>query len=395
MLNNILNIWQKEIMDVLRDRKGLRQMLLIPLFLGFFYALFNPLLGSLAESRRETQLTIPVQGLENAGDDLTGFFADRDIRLETFVGDMETAISRGEEPVGLIFPPSFADQVASGEATTLILRTNNTAGGLLNRGSSLARLELVLSQYNQRISIARLEAANVDSSVLAPITLDVQDLATAAQRAGVFAALFLPLLIATSAVQGGQFIAIDVTAGEKERGTLEALLVTPTSDSEIFVGKLLAVFSVTMLPLWLTLFGFWGATAVLPESFVGVAGGLPLAIIVQIGLATLPLVLFISVVLMLLSIRTKGFKEAQSALSPVALTTIFTSMAGAFVPPATGVFFAIPVYGTASVVAALAQGGIMPTNAVLFSVLGCLVGTAVGIGLALPLFNRERLLYQV
>ena len=183
MLNNILNIWQKEIMDVLRDRKGLRQMLLIPLFLGFFYALFNPLLGSLAESRRETQLTIPVQGLENAGDDLTGFFAERDIRLEPFVGDMEAAISRGEEPVGLIFPASFAEQVASGEAATLILRTNNTAGGLLNRGSSLARLELVLSQYNQRISIARLEAANVDSSVLAPITLDAQDLATAAQRA--------------------------------------------------------------------------------------------------------------------------------------------------------------------------------------------------------------------
>jgi sodium transport system permease protein len=396
MLNNILNIWQKELLDIVRDRKGLRQTLVVPLVLGIFYAVLNPLLGSLVDSRQEDTLVLPVQGLEYAGQDFIDTFARFDIVLEPFSGDLEATVANAEEAAGLIFTPGFSENMADEEEATLIVRTNNTAGGLFGGGISLGRLELALNAYNQQITVQRLTERNVDLSVLDPVTLNMEDLASPAQRAGAAAAFFLPILVGITAVQGGMFIAIDVTAGEKERGTLESLLVTPSSDTEIFVGKLASVFTVTAVPIALTLFGFWIASTLLPESMTEGAGALPIPVILQAILVSLPLALFANVILMVISIRTKTFKDAQSALTPVVFGVLFVAMAAAFVPP-TGASLAylLPVYGTSAVVSALTLGGVVPANAVLFSVIGNVLATVVGVIFAMQIFNRERLLYSM
>ncbi len=396
MLNNISNIWQKEILDIVRDRKALRQTLLIPLILGIFYAILNPLLGSLFDSRQEETLVLPVQGLEYAGQEFIAIFAQFDIEMESFSGDLEATITSGEEAAGLIFTPGFGENVAAEEEATLIMRTNGTSGGLFGGGISLGRLELALNAYNQQVTVQRLTVRDVDLAVLAPVTLDAEDLASPAQRAGAAAAFFLPILVAISAVQGGMFIAIDVTAGEKERGTLESLLVTPSSDAEIFVGKLTAVFTVTAVPIVLTLLGFWLASTFLPESMTEGAGALPFIVIVKTILLSLPLALFANVILMVISIRTKAFKDAQSAVTPVMFVSMFVAMAAAFVPPTgASLSFLLPVYGTSAVVSVLTLGGIVPANAVLFSVLGNLLATVIGIIFALQIFNREKLLYSM
>jgi sodium transport system permease protein len=396
MFNNIFNIWQKELMDVIRDKKGLRQTLLIPLILGVFYAIINPLLGSLGSSQAEKELVIPVQGLEHAGAAFVEIFSSYDIVLQPFEGDIETAVQSGAEPAGLIFTQGFGESIANEEPATLIVRTNSTSGGPFGGSISLNRLELAMNAFNQSVTVQRLQVRAIDpEQVLAPVLLDIEDVATPAQRAGATAAFFLPILIAISAVQGGQFIAIDVTAGEKERGTLEALLVTPASDVEIFIGKLLAVFVVTAVPIVLTLLGFWGTTLVLPESMMEGAGALPLNTILKAIVVTLPLALFTNVILMIVSIRTKAFKDAQSALTPVVFVTMFTAMAAAFVPPQNSLMFLIPIYGTSALVGSFTIGGIIPTNAILFSTVGSLIAAFIGIVIALRMFNRERLLYSM
>jgi len=396
MLNNTLNIWQKELMDIVRDRKGLRQTLVIPLILGIFYAVLNPLLGSLINSRQEDTLVLPVQGLEYAGDDFIDTFAQFNIQLEPFNGDLEATVASAEEAAGLIFTPGFGENVTSEQEATLIVRTNNTAGGLFGGGISLGRLELALNAYNRQITVQRLTERSVDLSVLAPVTLDMEDLASPAQRAGAAASFFLPILVAITAVQGGMFIAIDVTAGEKERGTLESLLVTPSSDTEIFVGKLASVFTITAVPIALTLFGFWTASTLLPESMTEGAGALPVTVILQAILVSLPLALFANVILMVISIRTKTFKDAQSALTPVVFGVMFTAIAAAFVPPTgSSLVYLVPVYGTSAVVGALTLGGIVPANAVLFSIIGNVAATVIGVVFAMQIFNRERLLYSM
>ena len=137
MFNNILNIWQKEILDIIRDRKGLRQTLVVPLILGVFYAVLNPLLGSLVESRQEDTLILPVQGLEYAGQDFIDTFAAFDIELQPYEGDLEATITSAEEAAGLIFTPGFSDNVTAEEDAKLIVRTNSTSGGLFGGGISL------------------------------------------------------------------------------------------------------------------------------------------------------------------------------------------------------------------------------------------------------------------
>ena len=392
---NYLNIFYKEVLEMIRDKKGMRQMLLMPLVLGVFYAIINPLLGELVNSRNDETLVIPVQGLAYADEAFIETFAQFDIELEPYAGDMETAVNTAEEAVGIIFVEGFDQQIDAEEDATIILLTNPTAGGLFGGSLSLNRLELAISAYNSQITVQRLQARNVDVSVLSPVTLDAHDLSTAAQRAGAAAAFFLPMLVAIGAVQGGAFIAIDVTAGEKERGTLEALLSTPATDVQIFIGKLLAVFAVTVVPIAITLMGFWIASAVLPESMTNGAGPLPLMVIFKAILITLPLAMFANVLLMIISIRTKGFKEAQSAMSPVLVGVMFVAMAAAFLAPTESILFLIPVFGTSAVVGLLALGGVMPANAILFSVLGSAVATAVVIVVALQMFNREKLLYSM
>ena len=393
MFNHILNIWIKEVLDSVRDKRGLRQALLVPVFLGIGYAVLNPLLASAGRERAQQPLEIPTVGLENATVEFTEFLAQFEITLFEYEGDLAADIEKGDLGAGMIIPDDFGDSLENEAPISLTILVNPTSGGLFGAGFSTSRLELALNSFSNAVATGRLAQRDLDPSLLAPVSLDVQDLSTDAQRGGIFAALMLPILVGVVAAQGGMFIAIDVTAGEKERGTLEALLVTPATDVEIFVGKLMAVFTMTSVPLILTFLAFWLGSNLLPESITEGAV-LPLGVIIRTILVTLPLALFINTVLMIVAVRAKTFKDAQSAATPAIFGVLIPSMAAAFIPPTVTPMFAIPIYGTAATVAAFAVGGTIPAGAVLYSVMGSLLAAGVAILIALRLFNRERLLYS-
>lgn len=393
MLTHIVNIWRKELMDTIRDKKAFRQALLVPLLVGVAYAVMNPLLISLVESNARNPLSIPTQGLEYADPTLVSVLSQFDITLVPFDGDMTAAISSGKEAAGLIIPQDFQARIDAQQPASLRLLLNPTTGGIFGGSFSGERLESAISAYNQAVVRARVEQANLPVELLTPVSVDAQDLSTPAQRAGLLASFMLPILVGVVVVQGGLFIAIDVTAGEKERHTLEALLVTPTSDVELFLGKLAAVFSMSSIPIVLTLMGYWAASNLLPESMTDGAV-LPIQVVLGAILLTLPLALFVNVVLMIISIRTKTFKDAQSSAVPVNLGVVFTAMAAAFVPPTAAGMYLIPVYGSSAVIGSLAVGGEVAWQHVALSVGGSLVAALAGVFFALKLFNRERLLYS-
>jgi sodium transport system permease protein len=393
MFTRITNIWRKEITDSLRDKKALRQALLIPLVVGVFYAVFNPWISSVFQERAKEALTIPAQGIEYAGQSFLDTLKAQRITLEPFSGDLRAAIAKGDKAAGIIIPPGFADNLSSEKPATLTLLTNHTSGGMFGGGFSGERLELAISTYNQAQVVDRVRERNIDASLLTPISLDAQDLASPEQMAGLFAAFTLPLLLASIVAQGGLFVAIDTTAGEKERGTLESLLVTPASDFEVLTGKLLAVFVVTCLPIVLTFAGFWAASQFMPGSITN-GGRLPIGVIVGAVLMSLPLALFVDVVLMIVSVRTKSFKDAQSAATPIGFAVIVPAMAAAFITPPSTLLYLVPVYGPSALVSALATGTQLPVLAFVYAVAGSLAAAAVGYMLALRVFNRERLLYS-
>jgi sodium transport system permease protein len=392
MWSRIWNIWRKELMDNIRDRKGMTQAILIPLILGIFYAVFNPTLTAAINARAKEPITIPARGVEHAGPSFIAALKLFQITLEPFDGDLEAVIRRGDEPAGLIIPDGFDERIAHEQPANLTLLTNPTSGGIFGGSFSTERLDLAISSFSQAVSAQRIVSRGIDAAVLTPVQLATRSLATPEQMAGVFAAFSLPILLAMIMVQGGLYIAVDVTAGEKERGTLESLLVTPASDVEVVIGKLAAVITISAIPMVLTLIGFWIASVLLPESVTNGAV-LPLSVILGAIVVGLPLTVLMSVVLMIVSVRTKAFKDAQSAATPVMFGAIVPAFFAAFVPASSVWAFLIPIYGPAAVVGTLALGGVMPDYAVLFSIVGSLIAAAVGFVIALRLFNRERLLY--
>ncbi len=393
-MSHIMNIWRKELMDTIRDKKAFRQALLVPLLVGVFYAVLNPMLTSFISGKADNPIAIPVQGLEHVDETLKDVMQSFGITLISFSGDMEAAIESGEETAGLIVPEGFSDSVANEQPANLMLLLNSSTGGPFRGSFSIERLEAALNAYNRIISESRLQSKGIELSVLNPVGLDARDLSTPAQRAGVFASFMLPILVGVVIVQGGLFIAIDVTAGEKERNTLEALLVTPAGDVDIFIGKLLSVFTMSSLPLGLTMLGYWASSNLLPDSMTDGAV-LPIEVVLGALLFAMPLALFINVVMMMVSIRTKTFKDAQSAAVPLNLVVVFTMMGAAFVPPESSIMHLIPIYGTSALVGDLAVGGAIQINEVLLTFAGSLGASAIGIFFALKLFNRERLLYSV
>ena len=92
ILFNLINIWRKELTDTLRDRKALSQTLMIPLIIGLFYAVLNPAIGRLIQSRAVYPITIPVQGLVYASPDFIVVFSQFEITLEPDEGDLALPI---------------------------------------------------------------------------------------------------------------------------------------------------------------------------------------------------------------------------------------------------------------------------------------------------------------
>jgi sodium transport system permease protein len=394
MWNRISNIWRKELTDGLRDRKALTQALLVPMVLGIFYAIFNPWISAIVADRAREPVTIPSLGIENADQRFLDVLKQQDITLKPYEGDLQSDIRRGVESVGLVIPPEFTQNVRQEQPAGLTLYTNSAAGGIFGGGFSAERLNLAIKTYSEQVTVARVEQRNLDPKLLAPVSLDSQELASPAQLGGIFASFTLPILLATIVAQGGMFLAIDVTAGEKERGTLESVLVTPASDLEVFVGKLAAVFSLTCVPIVLTFMGFYIASSLMPES-VTKGAVLPFGVVFAAILLSLPLALFFDAALMIVAVRTKTFKDAQQALTPFMFAAIAPAMVAAFVTPANTLFYGIPVYGTAALVGKLATGVPIPELAFVLAVVGSVVASAVCVYIGLRVFNRERLLYSM
>ena len=399
MWTRIRNIWFKELIDSVRDKKGMRQTLLVPIVIGVLYAVLNPLLVNALESRAEEtelqQLTVPAVGLANAaGTDLVPFLRALDIVLTPYEGDLRAHVESGEAVVGLVVPEAFAAQVAAEQPAGLQLLTNSSAGDIAVTGATIGRLNTGLVLYDQELVARRLTARGLDPGILTALTVEAESLTTPQQAGSFNARLMLPILVGIVVVSGGLFVALDVTAGEKERGTLEALLVTPASDREIFFGKLLAVFTITILPLILTFVAFGLSSNLLPDSLAGDAVIPTITILGGIAVG-IPLALAVNVLLMIVAIRTKTVKDAQSAATPISLGVLVPGLAPAFIPPGNLFAYLIPGYGATAVLGDIAATGTFPVVPFLLSTLSSLLFAALLVPLALRLFDRERLLYSM
>ena len=312
-MSALLTVMAKELTDLFRDRRTL----FVSLLMGpILFPILILGMGKLASNRMQTELEkplpVPVIGAEHAPN-LVAWLAGQNIVIEPAPADPDAAIRSQSEDVILRIGDTYDKQWHGSEpATVEILHDSSREAAEI----PVKRLESLLGSYSQTTGALRLIARGISPTAAQALRISHRDLATPESRIGQ-ALAFLPYLLILSGFLGGAALVIDVTAGERERQSLEPLLATPAARATIMSGKILAATSVGLISLVLTLVAFKLSFAFGPS--IGVKLNLSLWTIACLLLVLLPIVLVGTCLLTLIAAGAKSVKEAQSYMSVLIL----------------------------------------------------------------------------
>lgn len=382
-------VFAKESIDNLRDRRAVLSSLLMGPILGpAIFAIAMTTVLTITAGELERPLKLPVIGAENAPN-LVAWLEQREVEVLPPPDDPEQAVRDGDHHVVLVIPPEYGDQFRSGRPATLriIVDASNRKAQ-----TNIARARATLTAYGDSMGRLRLIARGVDPSVVNAVAIETDDLASPEQRASLILGL-LPYLIVMSMLMGGFYLAIDTTAGERERGSLEALLTTPLARGQLIAGKVMATFAFSVLALALALVAFWIVIPLVPLDQVGMVINFTPRMALDIFVINLPFALFGAGLLTVVAAFTRSFKEAQTWLSLVLFVPLIPTFVILVLPfqTATWMMF-VPSLSQGALVNQVIRG---ETLSHLHMVLSWLTTIAYGVGLgalATRLYQREAVL---
>jgi len=243
--------------------------------------------------------------LESTNIDIVAGPADRDAAI--------AAIKTGVHDVIVIVPEEFGEQLAdSVPAKIEVVSDQASSGG----DREARRVRSALYGYNQQLAGARLVARGVSPFVLRPLNIDDIDVSTPSGRSGMLLGMMSYFFI-FALLMGGMYLAIDSTAGERERGSLEPLLALPVTRDQLMLGKIAATCLFMALSLLLSLLAFSVAIRFMPLESLGMTPNFGPLVIVSAFLLLLPFILVGAAVMTLVASFTKSYREAQTWLSVV------------------------------------------------------------------------------
>ena len=387
-------VYAKEMLEALRDRRTLLVMILLPAVVVPLATLGIPYLeqrqqrgfqtatpavaivgqdDGLLRLARATRLILPVR----AADPLRALRERRVLAVVRLPSGMEAVVARdGQVRVGIQYDASDSESTAA-------------------RGKVLD----LIATYSREVVARRLQVRHLTPADLLPVLVDERNVATQRQLSGLLLAGILPFFIAMLAVVGGMAVAVDLAAGEKERGTLESLLVAPPRREAIVLGKFLAVLTASMgaviivvLSLMLSL--RWGYPYLLTS-----AGTLDISLplgtaAVLLGVALLFAAL-VSAVQLAVSIYARSPREAQQYVTPLYFMIVLPALAVQFISELAGRgwVYLLPVLNTFFAFRELLLGTVNWGHLLLTSV-SCALYAAVVLKIAIALFSREAVIFR-
>src|SRR5258706_88537 len=409
-MNVVIAVGRKEMLDFLRDRRKLIWALVYSLILtpALFVVLAGFLMFRTTQQMTQT-LKVPVQGIENAPQ-LVEYLKKAEIEAVA-VTDAEKLIQAKQFTVGLIVPFDFEKRVDAGESLELVVVSDESK----SLDVTASRLIGVLESYRNELVTVRLERNKLPADLLKPFTVQRRNAATATETAGSTLSLVIPGLFLTLGLTAGMQVAVNSTAGEKERLTLEPVLFTPVDRKKLVLGKLLAVltsivvFIVNMfLSLGLSFFGFVFvatrfstdasnasanafATSVPQASAYSIA---PLEILLTI-LSILPIMILGASIQLAISTWARSNDEAYGYLNPLSFLSSLPLIVVLFIQdviPALW-YYAIPIFGTVLAMRDLLIGKSLPSSLFVMFV-SSLVYALLALGWAVWMFGREEVMFR-
>jgi sodium transport system permease protein len=326
----ILAVYAKETLEVIRDRRTLLVMIVLPALLMPVVILGISYLAQ--RQQHQIQTVVPRVAVVGQAPALIHLAYATKLIAPVRAKDPTAALRQRQVLAVVEIPKNFEAIVArNGQVHVGILYDATDSESAAARGKVVD----LLSRYSQEIVAARLAARHINPRDLLPVVLDQRNVATQRQQSGQLLASLLPFLLAMWAVVGGMSVAVDLAAGEKERGTLESLLITPPSREAIVLGKFLSVVTASMGGVIVVLIAMmvslrWGYPYML-HTTQKVNISLPLGTaIVMLGVALLFSAL-VSAVQLAISIYARSPREAQQYITPLYFVTVLPGLAVQFV----------------------------------------------------------------
>ncbi|MGH8141215.1 MAG: ABC transporter permease [Steroidobacteraceae bacterium] len=335
-------VFVKECRESLRDRRVLINALLLGPLLGpLLFAGLLRLTITRQLSQAQRPLTVAVIGAQRAPN-LIAALEQQGLKLLPPVSDPEGAVRAQRLALALRIDPSYAADWRAGRPAQVDIIYDSSRR---DTGAALQRLEGMLDAYSRRTAAMRLMVRGLAPTLLAPVVLGARDQATPQARGALLFAM-LPYFLIFSALIGSMWLAIDSTAGERERASLEPLLTNPVPRDRILLGKVLATAAFGLASLALALVAFAVAGAFLPAHQLGMNLRLGPQIMATILPVMIPLVLLLAVGQVLATAFSKSAREAQTYLSLLQLMAVIPSVVLSLLPIREQLWmYAVPLLG--------------------------------------------------
>jgi sodium transport system permease protein len=387
-LRQIFVVLRKELKDSLRDGRALFSIVFTivmgPALIGF-------MMNRAADRQREAEeVRIPVVGQEHAPALVEWLGQQSGVQIIDGPENPEQAVREGQQDIVLIISPQFAERFRASRPATVKVVSDSS------RNVARARIERVrrlLQQYGSEIGSLRLIARGVSPSAMMALQVEEVEVSTAQQRAGQVLA-FIPMFIILAAFVGGMQIATDSTAGERERGSLEPLLVNPAPRAAIVAGKCLAAALMAMVTVALSTTLCANIPRFLPLQDMGIRFRIGPEHFGGIMAAVLPMCMFSTALQAYIATMARSFKEAQSYMGilillpmlPGILSTVYALGDAAWM-------YFVPVLGQHVLLTGVIGG--RATEMWEFAAAGAVsvIAAAILIRLTTGLFGSERIIF--
>lgn len=401
-LQNVGIVYRKELTEALRDRRTLISTLLVPLLL---FPLLSVGFGAMAvallrKAEEETPKVMLLGGADSPHVLETLRKIDK-IEVVPATSDWKDKIINKEIRAAISIPGGFEASLDQQQPQTIEIYKYE---GELKSSISADTVEKKLKEYRDKVIEARLQASHLPASVLTPFHIKQDNVAPPEKVGGAAFGGIIGYMVILLCMTGGMYPAMDLTAGEKERGTMETILSSPISRLDLVLGKFFLVLTASLVTAALSVFSmgvsFWGMQQVkaFDVSKNPEAASLQVHVgfisVLSVFLMALPLAVLFSAGLITISLFAKSYKEAQSYVSPLMILVIVPAVAS-MLPgiELTAKLALIPILNVSLLCKELVSGT-YHWNFIALIFLSTCVYAAAALFLAVKMFQREDVLFR-
>jgi len=411
--NNIITIYAKELKDSLRDRRTLMSMIIIPTFVmpALIFGVGKIATTVFSKARSEIPMVMVLGGETSPG--VVAALADSNkVKIVPPGGDWKQQISDKKIRATVQLPANFERDLAAGAAEPVIIYNYE---GELKSGFAAGELEKFFRALREQAVTAQLTQRGLPATLIQPFETKRENVAPPEKVGGNIIGGIVPYIIIILCFTGAMYPAMDLTAGEKERGTMETLLCSPVARVDIVLGKFLMVLTSSLAAMVLALTSMGASFAVGGAIFGG--GGDKVAVAGKVAAATsaaatsvmpsidpagvlgvlamvLPVAVLFSAVIFTVALFAKSYKEAQSYVAPLIFVVIMPAVVGMLPGIELNVRLALVPILNLSLVCKEMLSGIWHWNYIALIFGSTCVYAGAALALAVKMFNREDVIFR-